>query len=134
MLVFAALLALRGAQQGLITGALSLTGLVAGAVVGGRLASTVLASGSHSRYAPLIAIGGALLLLVAFQMLGLKIGLTLRGEVLRVPPLRSADTVGGFLLGAARRTPGRRRTWGFGGGTFATGPPSAGNGSIRASA
>jgi S1-C subfamily serine protease len=101
VLVFAALLALRGAQQGLITGALSLTGLVAGAVVGGRLASTVLASGSHSRYAPLIAIGGALLLLVAFQMLGLKIGLTLRGEVLRVPPLRSADTVGGFLLGAA---------------------------------
>src|SRR5512133_1061807 len=37
-------------------------------------------------------------------------------------------------LGAAARTPGRRRTAGFGAGTSAKGPPSAGNGSMRASA
>src|SRR3954449_8038841 len=37
-------------------------------------------------------------------------------------------------LGAAARTPGTRRTCGFGGGTCASGPPSAGNGSNRASA
>src|SRR6266581_4654761 len=37
-------------------------------------------------------------------------------------------------LGAADRTPGRLNTCGFGGGTCATGPPSAGNGSSRASA
>src|SRR6266566_1745341 len=37
-------------------------------------------------------------------------------------------------LGAAARTPGTRRTCGFGGATCATGPPSAGNGSNRASA
>ena len=70
-------------------------------VVGGRLASHVLASGSHSRYAPLIALGGGLLLVVLFQALGLRLGLSLRSEILRIPPLRSLDTAGGLLLGAA---------------------------------
>ena len=98
---FAALLAIRGAQQGFVAGALALVGLVAGAIVGGRLASSMLASGSHSRYAPLIALGGGLLLIILFQALGLRIGLELRSEVLRIPPLRSLDTAGGFLLGAA---------------------------------
>jgi len=74
---------------------------VAGAIVGGRLASSMLESGSHSRYAPLIALGGGLLLIILFQALGLRIGLELRSEVLRIPPLRSLDTAGGFLLGAA---------------------------------
>jgi uncharacterized membrane protein required for colicin V production len=101
VLGFAALLALRGAQQGFVAGALALIGLVAGAIVGGRLASAVLQSGSHSRYAPLIALGGGVLLVVLFQSLGLRIGLTLRSEVLRIPPLRSVDTIGGFLLGIA---------------------------------
>ena len=98
---FAALLAIRGAQQGFVAGALALVGLVAGAFVGGRLASAVLESGSHSRYAPLIALAAGLLLVVLFQALGLRIGLELRSEVLRIPPLRSLDTAGGFLLGAA---------------------------------
>jgi S1-C subfamily serine protease len=101
VLGFAALLAFRGAQQGFVAGALSLLGLVAGAIVGGRLASTVLESGSHSQYAPLIALAGGLLLVVLFQALGLRLGLSLRSEVLRIPPLRSLDTAGGFLLGAA---------------------------------
>ena len=101
MLGFTGLLALRGAQEGFVAGALSLVGLVAGAVVGGRLASNVLASGSHSPYAPVIAIGGAILLLIAFQVLGLRIGLTLRRGMFSMPRLRSLDTAGGFLLGAA---------------------------------
>jgi S1-C subfamily serine protease len=101
VVAFAALLAIRGAQQGFVAGALALVGLVVGAIVGGRLASSVLQSGSHSRYAPLIALGGGLLLIILFQALGLRIGLELRSEVLRIPPLRSLDTAGGFLLGAA---------------------------------
>ncbi|TML40712.1 MAG: MarP family serine protease [Actinobacteria bacterium] len=101
VLAFAALLAFRGAQGGFVAGALSLAGLVAGVVVGGRLGSAVLQSGSHSRYAPVIALGGGLLLVVLFQSLGLRIGLSLRTELLRIPPLRSLDTSGGFLLGAA---------------------------------
>ena len=98
---FAALLALRGAQQGFVAEAVSLLGFVAGAIVGGRVASAALKSGSHSRYAPLIALGGGLLLVVLFQSLGLRLGLSLRREVLRIPPLRSLDTAGGFLLGGA---------------------------------
>ena len=101
VVAFAGLLAIRGAQQGFVAGALALVGLVVGAIVGGRLASSVLQSGSHSRYAPLIALGGGLLLIILFQALGLRIGLELRSEVLRIPPLRSLDTAGGFLLGAA---------------------------------
>jgi len=101
VLAFAALLAFRGAQGGFVAGALSLAGVVAGVVVGGRLGSAVLQSGSHSRYAPVIALGGGLLLVVLFQSLGLRIGLSLRTELLRIPPLRSLDTTGGFLLGAA---------------------------------
>jgi len=101
VVAFAALLAIRGAQQGFVAGALSLLGFVVGAVVGGRLGSAVLQSGSHSRYAPLIALGGGILLVVLFQALGLRIGLELRSEVLRTPELRSLDTAGGVLLGAA---------------------------------
>jgi S1-C subfamily serine protease len=101
VLGFAGLLAFRGAQQGFVAGVVSLLGFVVGAVVGGRLASDVLASGSHSRYAPLIALGGGLLLVVLFQGLGLRLGLSLRSEILRIPPLRSLDTAGGSLLGAA---------------------------------
>jgi S1-C subfamily serine protease len=101
VVAFAALLAIRGAQQGFVAGALSLLGFVVGAVVGGRLGSAVLHSGSHSRFAPLIALGGGILLVVLFQALGLRIGLELRSEVLRIPELRSLDTAGGVLLGAA---------------------------------
>jgi S1-C subfamily serine protease len=101
VLGFAVLLAFRGAQQGFVAGALSLVGLLAGAVVGGRLASAVLQSGSHSRYAPVIALGGGLLLLALFQSLALRIGLTIRSSFFSIPPLRSLDAAGGFLLGAA---------------------------------
>ena len=41
------------------------------------------------------------MLLVAFQTLGLRIGLTIRSGILSIPSLRSLDTVAGFLLGAA---------------------------------
>jgi len=111
VVVFAALLAARGAQEGFLAGALALVGVVVGALVGGRLAHAVLQSGSHSRYAPLLAIGGALLLVVLFQSLGARIGLTLRAELFKVPSLRSLDSFGGLLLGAAA---GLFLAWAFG--------------------
>ena len=98
---FAVLFAIRGAQVGFVAGALALVGLVAGAVVGGRLANALLQSGSHSRYAPLLAIGGALLLVVLFESLGARIGVTLRGDLRRIPRLGSVDSAGGVVLGAA---------------------------------
>ena len=51
-----------GYQQGLIAGALSLAGFAAGALIGSRLGPLLLADGSHSPYAPLFALLGALML------------------------------------------------------------------------
>lgn len=101
VLGFAALLALLGAQEGFLAGALSLAGLVGGAIAGGRLASAFLAHGSHSRYAPLVAIAGAVLLAFLVQSLGLRLGVFLSRGLFSIPPLRSLDTLGGFLLGGA---------------------------------
>jgi S1-C subfamily serine protease len=98
---FAVLLAIRGAQVGFVAGALALVGLVVGAIVGGRLANALLQSGSQSRYAPLLAIGGSLLLVVLFESLGARIGVTLRGDLRRIPRLGSVDSAGGVVLGAA---------------------------------
>jgi S1-C subfamily serine protease len=96
-----AVVAILGAQQGLVAGLLSLAGLVTGAVLGARLAPTFLSSGSRSPYAPLLSLGVALGLALLVQGLGLRLGLFLRDSVLRPSPLRALDTGGGLLLGAA---------------------------------
>jgi S1-C subfamily serine protease len=59
---FTLLMAVWGYMQGLIVGALSLVGFVAGAFVGSRVAPLLLTEGSHSPYAPLFALVGALFL------------------------------------------------------------------------
>jgi hypothetical protein len=61
IVAFTLLMALWGYMQGLIVGALSLAGFAAGALVGSRLGPLLLAEGSHSPYAPLAALVGALL-------------------------------------------------------------------------
>ena len=62
IVAFTLLMALWGYMQGLIVGALSLAGFAAGALVGSRLGPLVLEEGSHSPYAPLAALVGALLI------------------------------------------------------------------------
>lgn len=61
IVAFAALLAVYGALQGFIVGALSLAGLAVGAVIGGRVAPLLLHGGARSPYAPLFGLLGALL-------------------------------------------------------------------------
>ena len=56
-----ALFALAGFRRGFIVGALALAGFAAGAVLGARLGPLLLPDGSHSPYAPLFALAGALL-------------------------------------------------------------------------
>jgi S1-C subfamily serine protease len=88
-----------GFLQGLIVGALSLAGFAAGAVVGARLAPLLLKDGSHSPYAPLFALLGAILLGGVLAMGLESLGFKLRG--LLVGPLGIIDSVGGaILLGA----------------------------------
>ena len=94
-----ALAALNGFRRGLVAGALSLAGIVAGAYLGAKLAPQFL-SGDESAYTPLVALGGAVVLGALLQSLGGVAGATIRTSVLALPPLRLLDTLGGIVLGA----------------------------------
>jgi S1-C subfamily serine protease len=94
------LAALNGFRRGLVAGALSLGGIVAGAYLGAKLAPQFL-SGGESPYTPLVALGGAVILGALLQSAGGVAGSTIRTSLLALPPLRLVDTVGGILLGAA---------------------------------
>jgi S1-C subfamily serine protease len=95
-----ALLAIGGARQGLLAEALSLAGLVVGAVAGSRLAPLLLARGSSSPWTPLLALAGAAVVAVGLQSVGLGLGLAARGRFLARGPLRALDSLGGLALGA----------------------------------
>lgn len=96
IVVFTVLLAFYGYLQGFIVGALSLAGFAMGAFLGTRIGPLLLPSGSHSQYAPLFGLLGALLaggmLASGFEGLGVRARATLR-----LPGLRAVDG----LLGAA---------------------------------
>ncbi len=99
IVAFTVLLALYGYAQGFIVGALSLLGFGVGAFVGSHLGPLVLPGGSHSQYAPLFGLLGALLA-GAVLASGLQ-GLGARARmVLRVPGLRLVDGLFGALLTA----------------------------------
>jgi S1-C subfamily serine protease len=93
------LAALGGAVQGLVWSGLSLAGLIAGAFLGGRLAPVLLTNGSSSRYAPLVALVAAVMLAVAFDVLGSTIGGVIRSRE-RARSVRALDSAGGVFAGA----------------------------------
>ncbi|MEA2249475.1 MAG: hypothetical protein QOH46_4004 [Solirubrobacteraceae bacterium] len=99
IVVFTLLMAGWGYSQGLIVGALSLGGFLAGAFLGSRLGPLVVEDGSHSPYAPLFALIGAFLI-GGILASGLEVlGFHLRR---RLPPgLGVLDGVGGAVLLAA---------------------------------
>jgi S1-C subfamily serine protease len=99
-LVVVGLMAITGARRGLIASALGLAGIVAGAVIGARLAPHLLGEGSRSPYTPLIGLAGAVVLAGVLQGVGQFAGSFIRSG-LRLPPLRTLDTAGGVLVGAA---------------------------------
>jgi S1-C subfamily serine protease len=99
-----------GLRKGLIASLLAITGIVAGAVGGARVAPAVLHNGSHSPYAPLVALGGAVIGAAVLEALGSMAGSFFRSG-LRFPPLRALDTAGGLVLGAAA---GLALVWVFG--------------------
>jgi S1-C subfamily serine protease len=93
------LLGIYGFSRGLVRGALSLLGFALGAYLGARLAPTLLSEGSP--YAPLVALGGALLAGTLLSGVAEWLGVTLRSTLGGVPGLRAVDSVAGALLGAA---------------------------------
>lgn len=100
LLALVALFALAGFRRGFIVGALSLTGLVAGAAVGARVGPLLLTEGAHSPYAPLFALAGALLLGGVLASGLERLGARLRTG-LRLPGLGALDGVLGALLSIA---------------------------------
>src|SRR3954447_21269499 len=96
IVAFTVLLAMYGYAQGFIVGGLSLLGFGIGAFLGTRLAPLVLPAGSHSTYAPLFGLLGALLagavLASGFEGVGAR-----ARRFLRLPGMRLVDG----LLGAA---------------------------------
>ena len=88
-----------GARRGFLATALSATGVIAGALLGARLAPLVLDEGSSSPYTPLAALVGAGAFALLFEAVGSTVGARLR-SALRFRPLRGVDSIGGFLLGA----------------------------------
>ncbi|MBB4662550.1 MarP family serine protease [Conexibacter arvalis] len=95
-----ALFAIFGYLRGFIVGALALGGFAAGALLGARIGPVILPDGSHSPYAPLFALGGALLV-GGLLSSGLEaLGLRLRGA-LRLPGLGVLDGLLGAALTAA---------------------------------
>lgn len=98
-LAIVVLSALAGLRRGLVTGVLSLAGLAGGAVIGARVGSDVLGA-ERSRWLPLAALAGAVLLAAVGQSVGVMLGRHLRRGLLVIPPLRVFDSVGGSMLGA----------------------------------
>jgi S1-C subfamily serine protease len=90
---------LYGLANGLVRGALSLAGFALGAYVGARLAPELLSEGSP--YAPLFALGGAVVLGSLLQSLARLVGGTLRTSLGAVPGLRALDSIAGVVFGAA---------------------------------
>ena len=99
-LAFVAFTALLGLKKGFIASALSFAGIVVGAILGARLAPHLLSGGSSSPYTPLAGLAGAAVCAVLLESVGTLAGSTLR-RALPVPPLRTLDSLGGFVLGAA---------------------------------
>jgi S1-C subfamily serine protease len=99
IIAFTALLAFYGYMQGFIVGAMSLVGFALGAFIGTRVGPLLLPNGSHSQYAPLFGLLGALLaggvLASGFEGVGLR-----ARSVLRLPGLRAVDGLLGAVLTA----------------------------------
>ncbi len=90
-----AISALIGLRRGLIGGLLGLAGIVVGAYIGAKLAPEFL-SGRESPYTPLVALGGAAVLVILFQSIASMAGKRDPDE-----PVRAAATARGSTRSAA---------------------------------
>jgi hypothetical protein len=97
---FAVVMALVGYRQGFIVGALSLVGFVLGAVIGTRVGTQLIGDGSHSPYAPMFGLVGALVggMIISSGLEGLGFHLRKR---LTLPGFAALDGLAGAVLSGA---------------------------------
>lgn len=100
IVAIALLFAVFGYLRGFIVGALSLGGFAAGALLGARVGPLLLPDESHSPYAPLFALAGALLVGGLLSSVLETVGMRAR-RVLRLPGLGLLDGLLGALLTVA---------------------------------
>jgi len=100
LVAFVVVTALGGYKRGLIGTALSLAGLVLGAIVGSRVAPHLLSGGTYSQYTALVGLGGALAGAVLGQLVASVVAKFIRGGLHLVPPLHLLDSLGGLAVGA----------------------------------
>ena len=100
VVVVVGLSALGGYRRGLIGTVLSLIGLVAGAIVGARVAPHFLSGGEHSQYTALIGLLGAFVGIALGRIVAGVVGKFIRGGLHLLPPLHLLDSLGGLAVGA----------------------------------
>jgi S1-C subfamily serine protease len=103
---FTLVLGFYGYLQGFIVGAMALAGFALGAFLGTRLAPLLLHQGSHSPYAPLLGLGGALVVGAVFanalELMGARVRFARRMSGLRlIDGLMGAALTGCVALGIA---------------------------------
>jgi S1-C subfamily serine protease len=91
--------AVLGLWQGFTLSLLSAAGVIAGALIGARLAPHLLPDGSESPYTPLVALIGAAAMAVVLEIVGSSVGIAIKNR-LRAGPLRAIDAAGGLAFGA----------------------------------
>jgi trypsin-like peptidase/colicin V production protein len=101
IVTFVVVMAGFGYTQGLIVGALSLGGFAAGALLGARIAPALLAGGSESPYAPLLALMGAMTLGAVAALSVENLGIWVRRHLVRGQVTAAVDGAGGAALLAA---------------------------------
>jgi uncharacterized membrane protein required for colicin V production len=99
IVAFAVLLAANGLRQGFIIGVLQLIGFAVGAFLGARIGPLLLSDGAHSPYAPLFALGGAVILGSLCAAALETAGATIKTAV-PMPGLHVIDDGLGAVLGA----------------------------------
>jgi S1-C subfamily serine protease len=92
--------AVAGFFQGFVVGAATLAGFAAGLLVGARVGQSVVASGSHSPYAPLFGLVGAVVGGILFGSILEAVGHGVRRRMKVMPSLGVVDGLAGALLSA----------------------------------
>ena len=100
ILALVALMAVQGYARGFIVGATALIGFIAGAFLGARIGPVLLSGGASSPYAPLFALGGALILGGLFGAIFERVARRVR-RIIWLPGLRLVDGLLGAALTAA---------------------------------